>query len=83
MLVTLKEVLGDAQKQGYAVGLFNTVNLEMAKAVISAAEESRSPVIVGSAEILLGHCDIPQLADILLPMIQKARSRSFCTMTTA
>lgn len=53
MLVTLKEALGDAQKQGYAVGLFNTVNLEMAKAVISAAEESRSPVIVGSAEILL------------------------------
>ena len=72
MLVTLKEALGDAQKQGYAVGLFNTVNLEMAKAVISAAEESRSPVIVGSAEILLGHCDIPQLADILLPMIQKS-----------
>ena len=35
MLVTLKEVLKDAQKQKYAVGLFNTVNLEMAKGVLA------------------------------------------------
>lgn len=71
MLVTLREVLGDAQKKGYAVGLFNTVNLEMARAVLAAAEESHSPVIVGSAEILLAHCGIRQLAEILLPMIER------------
>ena len=53
MLVTLKEVLKDAQKQKYAVGLFNTVNLEMAKGVLAAAEELNSPVIIGTAEVLL------------------------------
>ena len=41
MLVTLKEVLKDAQKQKYAVGLFNTVNLEMAKGVLAAASGRR------------------------------------------
>ena len=65
MLVTLREVLKDAQKNGYAVGLFNTVNLEMARAVLAAAEACHSPVIVGSAEILLDHCGIEQLAEIL------------------
>ena len=31
MLVTLNDVLTDAKKNKYGVGLFNTVNLEMAK----------------------------------------------------
>ena len=51
MLVTLNDVLLKAQKEKYGVGLFNTVNLEMAKGVIAAAEEMRSPVIIGTAEI--------------------------------
>lgn len=41
MLVTLREVLSDAQKNQYGVGLFNTINLEMAKAVLEAAEQSK------------------------------------------
>ena len=39
MLVNLNEVLPKAKKEGYAVGLFNTVNLEMAKGVLAAAAE--------------------------------------------
>lgn len=34
MLVTMKDVLFPAKKDKYAVGLFNTVNLEMARGVI-------------------------------------------------
>lgn len=72
MLVTLNEVLKDAQKNHYAVGLFNTVSLEMARAVLNTAEELRAPVIVGTAEILLSGCSLRQLSEILLPMIQRA-----------
>jgi len=43
-LVTSEKMLSDAQKGGYAVGAFNVENMEMAKAVIAAAEEMRSPV---------------------------------------
>ena len=39
MLVTSKELLLDAQKNGYAVGAFNVENMEMVQAVIAAAEE--------------------------------------------
>ncbi len=72
MLVTLNDVLLDAQKKHYAVGLFNTVNLEMAKGVLAAAEETRSPVIIGTAEILLPYASLEELAYFLLPMARKA-----------
>ncbi len=51
MLVTLKEILADAQKGKYAVGHFNMLNLEMARGIIEAAEEERSPLILGTAEV--------------------------------
>ena len=72
MLVTLNEVLPAAQKGHYAVGLFNTVNLEMAKGVLAAAEELRSPVIIGTAEILLPYSELEELAYFLAPMAKKA-----------
>ncbi|MBP3371832.1 MAG: class II fructose-bisphosphate aldolase, partial [Clostridia bacterium] len=53
MLVNLNEVLKDAQKNKYGVGLFNTTDTDMAEAAIAAAEELRAPLIVGTAEILL------------------------------
>ena len=45
-LVTSKQALLDAQKGGYALGAFNVENMEMAQAVIEAAEELRAPVIL-------------------------------------
>lgn len=45
-LVTTKQMLLDAQKGGYAVGAFNVENMEMVQAVIAAAEELDSPVII-------------------------------------
>lgn len=72
MLVTLREVLKDAQEKHYGVGLFNTVNLEMAKGVLAAAEELKSPVIIGTAEVLLPYASLEELTYFLLPMAQKA-----------
>lgn len=46
MLVTTKEMLLDAQKSHYAVGAFNVENLEFVMAVLAAAEETKSPVIM-------------------------------------
>ena len=48
MLVNMNEVLLPAKKGGYGVGFFNAVNVEMARAVIGAAEELRAPVMVGT-----------------------------------
>lgn len=72
MLVTLREVLKDAQEKRYGVGLFNTVNLEMAKGVLAAAEALKSPVIIGTAEVLLPYASLEELTYFLLPMARKA-----------
>lgn len=45
-LVTSKELMLDAQKNHYAIGAFNVENMEMVQAVVAAAEELRSPVII-------------------------------------
>ncbi len=72
MLATLSDVLLPARKNGYAVGLFNTVNLEMARGVLAAAEKLRSPVIIGTAEVLLPYAPLQELADLLVPMARRA-----------
>ena len=46
MLVTTREMLLDAQENHYAVGAFNVESLEFVMAVIKAAEEQNSPVIM-------------------------------------
>ncbi len=45
-LVTSKQLLLDAQAGRYAVGAFNIENMEMAQAVIEAAQEAKAPVIL-------------------------------------
>ena len=45
-LTTTKQMLLDAQRGGYAIGAFNVENMEMAMAVVNAAQELRSPVIL-------------------------------------
>ena len=52
MLVNMNDVLFPAKKNKYAVGLFNAVNLELARGIIGAAESMRAPVIIGTAEVL-------------------------------
>ena len=49
MLVNLNDVLKKAQEGGYAVGLFNTTDTDMLQAAIEAAEEMKSPIIIGTA----------------------------------
>lgn len=62
MLVNLNDVLKKAQTEHYGVGLFNTIDLDMAQAVIEAAEARRSPVIIGTAEVLLPYGELKLIA---------------------
>lgn len=50
MLTTLKPVLDAANRENYAVGAFNTNNLEITQAIIEAAVEMKSPVIIQTSE---------------------------------
>ena len=72
MLVSLHEILNDARKNRYAVGFFNAVDVEQARSVINTAEEMRSPIIVGTAEVLLPATPLNGVAEYLIPMAKKA-----------
>lgn len=49
-LVPLKTLLDAAQKGKYAVGAFNCNNMEIVQAIVEAADELRSPVIIQASQ---------------------------------
>jgi ketose-bisphosphate aldolase len=49
------ELMADAERGGYAVGYFESWNLESLLAVCDAAEATRSPVLLGFSGIYLSH----------------------------
>lgn len=50
MIVSAKQMLEKARKEGYAVAHINTNNLEWTKAILTTCEELKSPIIVGVSE---------------------------------
>ncbi len=73
MYVNMKEMLEKAREGHYAVGFFDTVNVEMARAVIEEAEALNAPVIVGTAEILLPKMELDRVADFLIPLAEQSK----------
>ncbi|MFD1708721.1 class II fructose-1,6-bisphosphate aldolase [Siminovitchia sediminis] len=49
-LVSMREMLHKANEGKYAVGQFNLNNLEFTQAILQAAQEEKSPVILGVSE---------------------------------
>ena len=53
-LHTNNDLMVPARAGGYAVGAFNTSNLEITRAIFEAAEELKSPVIVATSQSAIG-----------------------------
>jgi ketose-bisphosphate aldolase len=73
MINSLKELLNDAKINHYAVGAFNVFNLEYSKAIIEAAEELKSPVIVQISESVTTLFGIKEILSPCLIMAEKAK----------
>lgn len=65
MLVNLNQILPQARRLHYAVGQFNTSNLEITQAILSAAEEMKAPVIIGISEKAIIYAGLPIIAGII------------------
>lgn len=65
MLVTSKQMIIDAQKNGYAIGCFNTSDLEITKAIIAAAVAQHAPVMVATSEKAIQFGGIGTLAALI------------------
>ena len=72
MLVSLKELMADANEKGYAVGAFNVSSLETLNAIVQAAEETQKPVILNWVEIHEPYLPMEQAALIMLDAAKKA-----------
>ena len=71
-LVTTKQMLLDAQAGNYAVGAFNVENMEMVMAVIKAAEEMNSPVIMQTTPSTVKYAGL----DFFLANVKAAAERA-------
>ena len=64
-LLNLKSILEDAYKNNYAIGAFNVYNIEDITAVIKAAEEASSPVILMTSSSAVNHSTVEDLGAII------------------
>lgn len=71
-LVTLRQILDHAAERGYGIPAFNITNLETLLAVLKAADQTDSPVIVQASQSARRYAD-----DILLTGLVKAGAERF------
>ncbi|MBD3255973.1 MAG: ketose-bisphosphate aldolase [Candidatus Lokiarchaeota archaeon] len=71
-LVSLKEILIKARQGKYAVGSFNIMDLQSLRAVIKAADEENSPVIVAFGEAHKKYMPF----DIIFPLMARLAKRA-------
>lgn len=71
-LVSSEDILVPARAGGYAVGAFNTSNLEITQAILEAAHELRSPVLIATSSSAVKyagfdniHCTVRNIAEEL------------------
>lgn len=62
MLVSGYDILKHAQENKYAVGAFNCNNMEIIQAIVDAAEETQSPVIIQASQGGLSYAGIEYIA---------------------
>jgi fructose-bisphosphate aldolase class II len=67
-LVSSRAILVPAREKGYAVGAFNTSNMEISQAVFEAAAELKSPVIVATSESAIKYAGFDNLLNMVRHM---------------
>jgi len=73
MLVNLNAILPKARRYGYAVGAFNTSNLEITQAILQAAEQLNAPIIVATSEKAIRYAGIENISHMILTMAKRTR----------
>jgi len=71
-LVSMKEMLQKARKERYGIGAFNIFNIESMEAVLEAAEEQKSPLILAFAEMMKPNINIEYISLVGKKMAQEA-----------
>lgn len=70
-LVPMKQILDEARKKGYGVGAYNVNNMEQVQAIMSAAEETQSPVIIQASRGALKYSSFTYLKHIMFAAVEE------------
>ncbi|BBM01601.1 class II fructose-bisphosphate aldolase [Microbulbifer sp. GL-2] len=70
-LISLRQLLDHAAEQGYGVPAFNVNNLEQMRAIMEAAKETDSPVIVQASAGARKYAGAPFLRHLILAAIEE------------
>lgn len=65
-LVPMRQLLDEASKGSYAVGAFNVNNMEQIQAIMAAAQETQSPVIIQASRGALKYSNFVYLRHLML-----------------
>lgn len=72
-LVTMKELLRQADRENRGCGAFSVGNMEMVKGAISAAEEMNTPIILQIAEVRLNYSPLSLMGPMMVEAARQAK----------
>ena len=78
-LVTLKQLLEEADKKCYAVGAYNVNNMEQIQGIMNAAAKTKSPVILQASRGALKYSDLIFLQKLMEAAVIKYPEIPVCT----
>ncbi|MFA5128431.1 MAG: ketose-bisphosphate aldolase [Patescibacteria group bacterium] len=70
-LVHIKNLLKDASRGEYALGAFNTQNLETTLAIMRAAEENRASLVIQVSEATIDYAGLESITEIMKTAAKK------------
>jgi ketose-bisphosphate aldolases len=72
-LVTMKELLAEADKSDYGVGAFNIINMETVIGAVKAAEQLEAPIIMQVAEARLKYSPLRLIGPMMVRAARNSR----------
>lgn len=71
-LVCMRDLLRQADAEGYAVGAFNAANMECVRGILRAAESCRAPIILQIAEGRLAYSPLSLIGPMMIAAAREA-----------
>ena len=72
MLVNLNDVLGYTKVKKFGVGMFNGLSADFYEGLIDAAEELKTPIIIGIADRFVDRLDFEMLAEVMIFLAKRS-----------
>ncbi|HNT34279.1 MAG TPA: ketose-bisphosphate aldolase [bacterium] len=70
-LVPMRQILDEAKKKGYGVGAYNVNNMEQIQAIMQAARETKSPVILQASKGALEYTSMVYIKHLMLAAMEE------------